>query len=65
MFDFHCVAKTRKGRLKIYTLFLVCSQIWLNLPKDNWHFDYTQEFHIKNTVPNTSKPNLEPAQHWL
>jgi len=31
-------AKNIEGWLKIYTLFLVYSQIWLSLPKDDRHF---------------------------
>jgi hypothetical protein len=37
---FHCVAKNIDGWLKICTLFLVCSQMWLHLPRDNRHFFY-------------------------
>jgi hypothetical protein len=31
IFDFHCAAKNIEGWLKISTLFLIYSQIWLNL----------------------------------
>jgi hypothetical protein len=39
---FHCVAKKRRkeGWWKIYNLFIVYSQIWLNLPRDDRHFSY-------------------------
>jgi len=74
MFDFHGVAKNIKGWLKIYTLFLVCSQIWLNLPTgwsplflhlhmDENQFGYKQKFskkqHCMNQVLESSrKPEL-------
>jgi hypothetical protein len=38
MFNFYCVAKNIEGWLKICTLFLAYSQIWLNLPRDDCHF---------------------------
>jgi hypothetical protein len=49
LFSFHCVAK---GWFKICTLFLVYSQIWINLPRDDHHFGYKQEFLLpkKNTA---------------
>jgi hypothetical protein len=61
MFDFHFVAKNIKGWLKIYTLFLVCSQIWLNLPTrwsphflhlhmDENQFGYKQKNPTKNNT---------------
>ncbi len=37
---FHCVARNLEKWLKICNLFLICSQIWLNLPKDGHHFFY-------------------------
>jgi len=40
IFNFYCVAKNIEGWLKICTLFLVYSQIWLNLPRDDCHFFY-------------------------
>jgi hypothetical protein len=38
--DFHCVAKDIEGWLKICSLILIYSQIWLNPPRDNRHFFY-------------------------
>jgi hypothetical protein len=38
IFSFHCVAKHIEGRFNIFTLFLIYSQIWLNLPKDDRDF---------------------------
>ncbi len=35
---FHCVIKHIEGSLKICTLCLIYSQIWLNFPKDDCHF---------------------------
>jgi hypothetical protein len=40
IFGFQWVAKTIEGWLKIYTWFLVDSQIWLNLPGEDRHFCY-------------------------
>jgi hypothetical protein len=40
IFGFQRVAKTIEGWLKIYTWFLVDSQIWLNLPREDRHFCY-------------------------
>jgi hypothetical protein len=37
---FHSTAKHMEALLKICTLFLVYSQIWLNLPRDDCHFSY-------------------------
>ncbi len=38
MIGFHCVARNIEGSLKICALFLVYSQIWLNLLRDDSHF---------------------------
>jgi hypothetical protein len=40
IFGFQWVAKTIERWLKIYTRFLVDSQIWLNLPREDSHFCY-------------------------
>jgi hypothetical protein len=40
IFGFQLVAKTIEGWWKIYTWFLVDSQIWLNLPREDRHFCY-------------------------
>jgi hypothetical protein len=37
---FHCIAKHKEGSLKLCALFVVCSQIWLNLRRDDCHFLY-------------------------
>jgi hypothetical protein len=42
IFGFQWVAKTIEGWLKICTLLLVYSQIWLNLPTDDCQFGYKQ-----------------------
>jgi len=38
---FQCVAKNIKESLKMCTLYLNYSQIWLNLLRDDRHFFYT------------------------
>jgi hypothetical protein len=43
VFGFQCVAKNIKGWFDIYTLLLVYSQIWLNLPRHDCHFGYKQK----------------------
>ncbi len=46
IFGFKCVAKKyRKDDLKIFSSYLVYRHniIWLNLPKDDCHFGYTEE----------------------
>jgi len=41
IFGFHCVAqKNTEGRLKSFILFLIFSQFWLILPRDDCHFFY-------------------------
>jgi hypothetical protein len=54
---FHCVTKNRKRWLNSFTLFLVYSQIWLNLLKDDCHFFYVFQWMIATLATN--------KQHWI
>jgi hypothetical protein len=51
---FHCAAKHIEGWLKICTLFQVCSQIWLNLPKDDHQFFYIFQWVAATLARNTN-----------
>jgi hypothetical protein len=42
--------KNMEGWLNIFILFLVHSQIWLNLAMDNHHFGYKQRFPNKTLI---------------
>jgi hypothetical protein len=57
LFSFHCVAK---GWFKICTSFLVYSQIWINLPRDDHHFGYKRDFLLpKKTLRRVRVEGLE------
>jgi hypothetical protein len=44
-----CSQKDIEGCLKICVSYMVDNQIWLNLPKDDSHFNFPQKF-LKNTL---------------
>jgi hypothetical protein len=49
---FPCVAKDIEGRLKICTLFLFNSQIWLNLSRHDRHFFQISQLMISTLAKN-------------
>ncbi len=49
---FQCVAKNIKKSLKMCTLYLNYSQIWLNLLRDDRHFFYTFLWMLVTLAPN-------------
>ncbi len=72
IFGFQCVAKKKKKRMiKICVSYLVYSQIWLNLPKDNCHlFFYIFLLTIANKNPRkynftNALPHFLPLQMFL
>jgi hypothetical protein len=51
-FGFECVAKNIKMMIKVlYFAYLVCSQMWLNLPKDDGHFFYIFQVPMNDQSP--------------
>ncbi len=48
VFDLHSAANNIEGWLKIFISYLMCCQIWLNLPRDDCHFGCKQKL-LKET----------------
>ncbi len=59
------IVKPKKSWLKVCTLFLGYSQIWLNIPMDDCHFGYKQKF-LKNPRLLITILNYSPyhARRW-
>jgi len=53
---FHCAAKHTEAWIKICASFLVYSQIWLNLPRDDCHFSYISQWMITTLASNRNSP---------
>jgi hypothetical protein len=59
---FQCVDTNIEWWLKLCTLCLVYSQIWLNLPRNDHHFFYILLWMIATLAPNNNTPPPPPPK---